>query len=57
MVRFKGGVETWSRGQKRKIDRIRDTAGKEEIKQLRERERERESKCTESQHAQQLFAV
>lgn len=32
MVRFKGGVERRSRGQPRKMERIRDGAGKEEIK-------------------------
>lgn len=35
MVRFKGGVERRSRGQKRKMERIRDGAGKEEIKRAK----------------------
>lgn len=35
MVRFKGGVERRSRGQKRKMERIRDGAGEEEIKRAK----------------------
>lgn len=35
MVRFKGGVERRSRGQKRKMERLRDGAAKEEIKRAK----------------------